>query len=136
MPNRRRLVTGVSLALLAGGLVLLVRSAAGDSPNAAPSQRPPDAVADAQTPRDVPVERPEQKKSAHDLSDIFTPSKAPPITEALANQADQGRFLGFDLYRDPVGAMKPGTTFEDVYKALVAAKPKVMATQRALLESR
>src|SRR5262249_33447076 len=36
----------------------------------------------------------------------------------------------------PIGALKPGTTFEEVYKALVAAKPKVMATQRKLLESR
>ena len=25
--------------------------------------------------------------------------------------------LGFDFYRDPLGAMKPGMTFEDVYKA-------------------
>src|SRR5260370_35281479 len=32
--------------------------------------------------------------------------------------------------------MKPGTTFEDVYKAGVAGKPKVMATQRKLLENR
>jgi hypothetical protein len=35
---------------------------------------PPDAIADAQTPKEVPVERPEQKKTAHDLSDIFTPN--------------------------------------------------------------
>ena len=77
MSNRRKLVAGVILALLAGGLVLLVRSAAGDNPKASPSQRPHDAIADAQTPREVPVERPEQKKTAHDLSDIFAPSKAP-----------------------------------------------------------
>ena len=32
--------------------------------------------------------------------------------------------------------MKPGMTFDEVYKALTAAKPKVMATQRKLLESR
>ena len=44
--------------------------------------------------------------------------------------------LGFDFYRDPLGAMKPGMTFEEIYKADVAAKPKVMATQRKLLESR
>jgi cytochrome c peroxidase len=44
--------------------------------------------------------------------------------------------LGFDFYRDPLGAMKPGMTFEDFYKAGVANKPKVMATQRKLLESR
>ena len=42
----------------------------------------------------------------------------------------------FDFYRDPLGAMKPGMTFEDVYKAGVADKPKVMATQRELLDSR
>jgi cytochrome c peroxidase len=136
MPNRRGLVTGVFLALLAGGLVLLVRSAAGDKPKAPPSRRPHDAVADAQTPREVPVERPEQQKSAHDLSDIFAPSKALPITGALVKQTDQGQMLGFDFYRDPLGALKPGTTFEDVYKAGVAAKPKVMATQQKLLEAR
>jgi cytochrome c peroxidase len=113
-----------------------MRSAAGDNPNAGPSPRPHDAIADAQTPREVPVERPEQKKTAHDLSDIFAPSKALPTTGALANQTDQGQFLGFDLYKDPIGAMKPGMTFDEVYKALVAAKPKVMATQRQLLESR
>src|SRR5262249_43203607 len=136
MPNRSGLITGGIFALLAGGLVLLVRSAAGDKPSALPVERPHDAVADAPTPQDVPVERPEQKKTAHDLSDIFAPSKALPTTEALTDQTDQGRFLGFDLYKDPIGAMKPGMTFDEVYKALVAAKPKVMATQRKLLESR
>jgi cytochrome c peroxidase len=136
MANKRGLVVGGILALLAGGLVLLMRSAADDEQNAPPSQRPHDAVADAQTPREVPVERPEQKKTEHDLSDIFAPSKGLPTTEALANQADQGQFRGFDLYKDPVGAMKPGMTFDEVYKALVAAKPKVMEAQRKLLESR
>jgi cytochrome c peroxidase len=43
---------------------------------------------------------------------------------------------GFDFYRDPLGAMKPGMTFEEVYKAAVAAKPKLMATQQQLLEAR
>jgi cytochrome c peroxidase len=136
MLNRRGLVTGVILALLAGGLAFLLRSAAGENPKASPSQRPHDAIDDAQTPREVPVERPEQKKTAHDLSDVFAPSKALPITDALVNQTDQGQMLGFDFYRDPLGALKPGTTFEDVYKAGVAGKPKVMATQRKLLESR
>ena len=131
MLNKPGLVMGSILALLAGGLVLLMRSSADDNQKASPSQRPHDAVADAQTPREVPVERPEQKKNDHDLSDIFAPSKALPISEALASQTDQGQMLGFDFYRDPLGAMKPGTTFEDVYKAGVAGKPKVMArTQR------
>jgi cytochrome c peroxidase len=133
--KRRALFTGVSLALLAGAVVLLLR-AAGQEPNAAAPQRPHDAVADAQTPRDVPVERPEQKKTAHDRSNAFAPGKALPTTEALKDQTDQGQFLGFDLYKDPVGAMKPGTTFEDVFKALTDAKPKVMAAQQRLLQSR
>jgi cytochrome c peroxidase len=136
MPNRRELVMGAIVTLMACGLVFLMRSAAGQNPSAAPTQGTHDAVADAQTPREVPVERPEQKKTAHDLSDIFAPSKALPTTEALADQTDQGRFVGFDLYKDPIGALKPGTTFEEVYKAGVDAKPKVMATQRKLLESR
>ena len=44
--------------------------------------------------------------------------------------------VGFDLYLDPVGAKKPGTTFEENYKALVANKPKVTARQKELLEKR
>jgi cytochrome c peroxidase len=130
------LITGGIFALLAGGLVFLSRPAAGEKPKPSPAEPPHDAVRDAQTPKDVPLERPEQKKTAHDRSDIFAPSRALPTTEALRDQTDQGQFRGFDLYKDPVGAMKPGTTFDEVYKALVDGKPKVMATQRKLLESR
>jgi cytochrome c peroxidase len=136
MVNRKRLATGVILALFAGGLVLFVRSAVGDDPKAAPSPRPRDAIADAQTPKEVPAERPEQEKSAHDLSDVFAPNRAVPSSEALGNQAQQGRMLGFDFYRDPLGAMKPGMNFEEVFKALSEEKPKVTATQRRLLEGR
>jgi cytochrome c peroxidase len=136
MAKRPGLFTGVILALLLGGLVLLIRRAAGEDPKGAPPQPPHDAVADAQTPKEIPVERPEQKKTAHDLSDIFAPSKGLPTSEALADQTDQGQFRGFDLYKDAIGAMKPGITFEEVYKALSGAKPKVMATQRKLLEAR
>ncbi len=132
-----RITVGVAFlaGFMAGGLVLLVHSQ--ETRTKSPKgNAPPDAVAEAQTPKDVPMERPEQKKTAHDLSDIFAPNNALPITGALANQTDNGRMPGFDFYRDPLGAMKPGMTFEDVYKAGVAAKPKVMATQRKLLESR
>jgi hypothetical protein len=55
-----------------------------------------DAVTDAQTPRDVPNERPEQKKTAHDLSDIFAPGKASPSSAALIDQPEQGGMTGFD----------------------------------------
>ncbi|HEX4589382.1 MAG TPA: cytochrome B6 [Gemmataceae bacterium] len=135
MPTKCGLFTGVSVLAVAGALGILLR-AAGQAPNAAPAQSPHDAVADAQTPRGVPAERPEQQKSAHDRSDIFSPSKALPTTEALANQTDQGQFRGFDLYKDPVGAMRPGMTFDEVFKTLSDAKPKVMATQQKLLEAR
>src|ERR1700736_1995386 len=138
MQNRIALAVVFLAGFVAGGLVLIVHSQETKTNAAQPPKgdAPPDAVAEAQTPKEVPVERPEQKKTAHDLSDIFAPSKALPTTEALANQTDQGQNLGFEFYRDPLGAMKPGTTFEDIYKAGVAGKPKVMATQRKLLESR
>jgi cytochrome c peroxidase len=135
MCNRIALVVVVLAGFLGGGLVLLVHSEEPKT-NSQQNHAPPDAVAGAQTPREVSVERPEQKKTTHDLSDVFAQSKAPPSTEALVNQADQGQMLGFDFYRDPLGAMKPGMTFEDIYKAGVKGKSKVMATQRTLLESR
>ncbi len=135
MCNRLALAVVFLAGFVAGGLVLLVHS---QEPKTNPPKGDalPDAVAEAQTSKEVPVERPEQKKTEHDLSDIFTQGKALPSSEALVNQTDQGQMLGFDFYRDPLGAMKPGTTFEEVYKAGVAAKPTVMATQRKLLESR
>ena len=71
-------------------------------------QAPPDAVAQAQTPKEAPVERPEQKKTAHDLSDVFNPSNAVPSSEALTNQTDRGQMNGFDFYKDLLGAMRPG----------------------------
>ncbi len=136
MRNERGLVKGVILALSAGGLVFLAHSAAGDDSNAPSPPRPRDAIAEAQTPKEVPAERPEQRKTAHDLSDIFAPSKAAPSSEALGDQPEQGGTNGFDLYRDPAGATKPGTTFEEIYNAAVANKPNVLARQRKLLESR
>jgi len=138
MPKRRGLFSAVILALVAGGLIglSLSRSAAGQTPTTQPPRRARDAVAEAQTPKDVPAERVEQKKTAHDLSDVFTPSKASPSSEALVDQPQHGGMTGFDFYRDPLGAMAPGTTFDEIYKTAVANKPKVTALQRKLLESR
>src|SRR3954465_2978266 len=95
-----------------------------------------DVVIAAQTTHQVPEERPEQKKSSHDLSDVFLSTKAVPATAALLDQADQGQFRGFDLYKDVVGVAKPDTTFEEVYKTLVANRPRVIGKQREILESR
>ncbi len=136
MLNKRGFARGVVLALSAGGLVLLVHSAPGQNPNAQSPRPPRDAVAEARTPKDVPAERPEQRKTAHDLSDVFTPSQAAPSSEALTDQPEHGGMTGFDFYRDPLGAIKPGTTFEEGYKAAVANKPNVLARQRRLLEGR
>ncbi len=136
MHNRIALAVVFLMGFAAGSLGLFVCSQEAKKNPTSKSTAPPDTIAEAQTPKEVPVERPEQKKTAHDLSDIFAPSKAPPSSEALIDQPEQGGMTGFDFYRDPLGAMKPGMTFEEVYKAAVAAKPKVMATQRKLLESR
>src|ERR1700732_853133 len=108
------IITAVALGALAGSLVLL------SVPQGARSQPPTgdaraDAIAVAQTPKEAQIERPEQKKTAHDLSDVFNPSNALPTSEALIDQQDRGQILGFDFYRDPLGAMNPGLTFEGFF---------------------
>lgn len=97
---------------------------------------PFDAVRDVELPRDVPATRPEQKKSKHDLSDIFTEDNSPPSTPALEDQPEKGRMTGFDFARDPLGSKKPKTTPEEIMKEDIAAKPKVMAAHTKLLEKR
>jgi len=67
------IITAVALGALAGSLVLL------STPQSARSQPPSDdaradAIAVAQTSKDAPMDRPEQKNTAHDLSDAFNPS--------------------------------------------------------------
>lgn len=135
MKTRRALRAQRLVWIAAGSLTFAIGPSAARSQPAA-VKTGSDAIAVAQSPSEVPIERPEQKKTAHDLSDEFSSGRALPTSEALVDQQDGGQFLGFDFYTDPLGAMKPGMTFEDVYKALVANKPKVMATQRKLLESR
>jgi hypothetical protein len=64
----------------------------------------------------VPADRPEQKKSKHDRSDVFAPDNAPPSSRALRNQPEKGKQLGFDFARDPLNAMRPMQTFEEIMK--------------------
>ncbi|QWV96760.1 cytochrome B6 [Geomonas nitrogeniifigens] len=131
----RKDATVVSSLFLAAALILpAVNSwtAEGHAPRSAP----PDAVQEAQTPRDVPQNRPEQQKGNHDQSDLFSATKAEPSSTAFRNQPDEGKTLGFEFYRDPLDAKKPMTTFQEVRQKDVAEKPKVMETQRRLLESR
>ena len=59
----------LKVVLPIAGLILGIFNLTG--PEGARAQQSTDAIAQAQTPKEVPVERPEQKKTAHDLSDVF-----------------------------------------------------------------
>jgi cytochrome c peroxidase len=135
---KRTLALASSAALLAGGFSMIAATVAAQQapPTPRAATPPSDAVTEAQTPRKVPEERPEQAKTKHDLSEIFDATKARPSSPALAEQPDKGGNPGFDFYRDPLNSKRPMETFEAIMKADVAAKPKVMADQRTLLERR
>ena len=95
-----------------------------------------DAVQNAQTVREVPTTRPEQKKNEHDRSSVFDAQNAMPASPAFNNQPDKGKVSGFDFSRDPFNAKKPMQTFEETMKADIADRPKVMRTQQELLNRR
>src|SRR5262245_44410353 len=99
-----------------------------------PPRQPADVVQEAQTPRTVAPTRPEQNKTEHDRSDVFTaPAPSSPVFE---QQPDKGRETGFVFARDSHGAARPGQTFEEIMKAAAAEKPTVASAQRRLLDSR
>ena len=132
--NRNAILIG-ALGMLVGHAALIASAWSQERPDRRSEARS-DAVIDAQTAQEVPITRPEQKKNEHDRSDIFTPQAAKPASTAFENQPDQGKTLGFDFYRDPLNAKKPMQTFEEAMQADITDKPKVMETQRKLLESR
>ncbi|MDQ3775716.1 MAG: cytochrome B6 [Pseudomonadota bacterium] len=99
-------------------------------------KKPDDAVAEAQTSREVPIERPEQKKTEHDRADLFDAPKAPPSSPIFEDQPKEGRISGFDFYRDPLNADKPNQDPGEIVKKESANKAKVMTAQRELLERR
>ncbi|HJU04030.1 MAG TPA: hypothetical protein VJ692_02685 [Nitrospiraceae bacterium] len=107
-----------------------------ESPDTRPTRAPHDAVAEAQEPRAVPIERPEQRKTAHDRSGIFEAQKARPSSPVFQNQLRDGKISGFDFYRDPLNAEKPMQEPDEIMKKDIADKPKVMEAQRKLLERR
>jgi cytochrome c peroxidase len=130
-----------SLVVVTAGIVVssalfLLRSEEphGDKPNK--DRKPHDPAAEATAVGKVPTDRPEQQLNDHDRSELFDPTKPAPLTPALKDQPKQGRITGFDFARDPLNADKPFTTFNEVMKKESAARPKVMADQRKLLESR
>jgi cytochrome c peroxidase len=132
MQVRTPAISGRAIRSWVGRLVFPVLLASG----AANGKPPFDAVAEAQTPKPVPTDRPESKKSDHDRSGVFQATGAQPASGALANQPDQGKVLGFDFYRDPLDAQRPMQTFEEIMQADKAAKAQITANQRKLLESR
>jgi cytochrome c peroxidase len=128
----RELILAVSVIVITGAVMLY-------STGSISQQRPaavPDAVKDAQTPREVERRRPEQQKTAHDEADIFRASNAPPSSSVLPNQPDEGKMLGFDFARDPLNAKRPMQPAEEMMKNDMADKPKVTAAQRKLLDQR
>ena len=103
---------------------------------AAAAAAPADAVAEAQTPRAVPTDRPEQQKTDQDRPEKFDPAKAPHSSSALQTQPEKGELRGFDFSRDPLNAKRPMQTADEIMKQDIADKPKVMDAHRKLLESR
>jgi cytochrome c peroxidase len=106
-------------------------------PNAR-GERPVDVAAEAQRgARDDGSNRPELRLTKKDAPEKFDPKNTPPSSSALADQPDEGKMKGFDFARDPLNAKEPNAvTFEEVMAKDKADKPKVMAAQRKLLESR
>lgn len=101
-----------------------------------PPARAPDAVQQAQSTRNVPAARPEQNLSDHDRSKSFAAANALPDSPVLDTQPEKGAINGFDFVRDPLNAPQPKAIPDSLVRADIEAKPKVMAAQRELLESR
>jgi cytochrome c peroxidase len=138
MLRRSGVSTGLAVALLLGGLSLW---AFAQDRNPRPANPPaaaplPDAIQDAQAPRAVPRERPEQQLGEQDKPENFAASNAPPSSTAFENQPEKGQINGFEFYRDPLNASRPMQPADEIMKQDIADKPKVMAQQQKLLESR
>jgi cytochrome c peroxidase len=110
--------------------------AAAGTQDTKPPRPLPDAVSEAQEPRVVQIERPEQRKTEHDRSEIFKAQKAKPSSPTFLDQLRDGKISGFDFVRDPLNAEKPFQEPNEIMKKDMADKSKVMETQRKLLERR
>ena len=128
MPVQLRRIAGVGLFVMSLGLAV----SEAQEERQAREKRPNDAVAEAQTSREVPIERPEQKKTEHDRADLFDAPKARPSSPVFEDQPKEGRITGFDFYRDPLNADKPNQDPAEIVKKESANKAKVMAAQREL----
>jgi cytochrome c peroxidase len=125
-----------ALIVVSGASVLLLSAFLWVAAQENSRQAPHDAVMEAQQTQTVPVERPEQQKTEHDRSDVFNGQNAQPSSPALKAQPEEGKTSGFDFYRDPLNSKRPNENPDAIKQQLTANKPKVMALQRQLLESR
>jgi len=132
---RMYLQTGAAL-LWAAACVWATGCIGEEQPASKSGRRVHDAIEAAQTVRQVAQKRPEQAKSEHDRSDVFLEPRAMFSSRALEKQPDTGRVLGFDFFRDPLNAKAPMQSFEEIMKADVEAKPKIMKAQQELLQQR
>ncbi len=130
----------LTLSLIAVGITACASGARakepGDDSASVQAGTLPDAIEDAQTPRQVPATRPEQQANDNDRPDRFAADNAPASSNALKTQPDEGKVKGFDFVRDPLNAKKPMQTFDETMKQDVADKATIMEAQRKLLESR
>lgn len=101
-----------------------------------PKPQEKDAVTDGQTHKSVAPTRPEQRKTDHDRSTLFESKSAPSNSTAVKEQPKEGKITGFDFYKDPLNADRPGLTFEEIMAKESAGKGKVMDGQKKLLERR
>jgi hypothetical protein len=98
--------------------------------------QPADAVQRSQQPSPVPAARPEQNKSAHDESDVFTAPRAEPSSPVLQTQPKNGKNSGFDFVRDPLNSDAPMASPDELMRQAIAAKPGIMAAQHQVLAQR
>ncbi|MFT3765254.1 MAG: cytochrome B6 [Minicystis sp.] len=97
---------------------------------------PPDAIQRAQQTSPVAVKRPEQQKTAHDLSEIFDARNAEPSSPVFLGQPKEGKVSGFDFYRDPLNSDKPNEDPLSIMRREIANKPTIMQAQQKLLAQR
>src|SRR4029079_13202889 len=117
-------IAAFGLGFLMSCLVLTVHS---QDPRPKDGQKARDPAGEATRPGNADGDRAELRHYEHDKSDTSDPAKAMPINPALKAQPKEGKASGFDFARDPLNSDKPMTPFEEVMKAEVAQKPKVMA---------
>src|SRR4051794_40046543 len=94
---RRISLLMLSLGVASLGMGMSVAISQSDMEQRPSRESSRDSVMEAQTPRETPVTRPEQRKNEHDRSNIFSATNAKPSSPAFENQPDKGKTLGFEF---------------------------------------